>query len=312
MTTPLRLGTRGSDLAIAQSRMVATMLRRKTGVEAELVVIRTTGDVEQTARDERGIWSPNAFVKELEQSLLDGRVDLAVHSYKDMATVPTAGLVVAAVPERAAAHDVLVFANGESLSRAETALRSGRGASELVIGTSSPRRSAQLRLALGCTVAPIRGNVPTRLALLDSPTPEPRVHAVCLAWAGLERLRISPQYTMALDIASFPTAAAQGALAVQVRKGFPQMLEVASIQHDTSRRAADAERSYLRHIGAGCHTPAAAHATIDGVHISLHTEYFSDHGERTTVQTIGRDPEAVGAEAARKLMECLHTRASSG
>ncbi|MEL6498425.1 MAG: hydroxymethylbilane synthase [Planctomycetota bacterium] len=296
MSATLTLGTRGSDLAIAQSRLIAEQLLEQAGVSTQLEVVSTTGDREQHLSPDKATWSMGAFVKELEDALLDHRIDLAVHSYKDMATAVTPGLQVAAVPARGAAHDVLVCSDAASAEDLRAALNAGT-TSRCIIGTSSPRRSAQLRASLGCRVVPLRGNVPTRLRKLKQRAGSGEMHAICLAAAGLDRLCIRPEFTVTLPIESFPTAASQGALAVQTRAGESWVPEVAALDHAPTRRATDAERSFLSTIEAGCHTPAAAHAVCNGDIISLQAELFDAELKRASALCSGQNPLDVGREA---------------
>ncbi|MEO1717415.1 MAG: hydroxymethylbilane synthase [Planctomycetota bacterium] len=305
MSTPLVLGTRGSDLALAQSRSIAERLRREAGIATRLEIIKTTGDREQALPADAPAWSMGAFVKELETALLEERIDLAVHSYKDMATAPTPGLAVAAVPERADPHDVLVCSSSATQNAIERVVHGDEDADSLfVVGTSSPRRAAQLRSSLGCSVATLRGNVPTRLNKLESAAATGQMHAICIAAAGLERLKITPEHAISLPIDRFPTAAAQGALAVQTRRDEPRVSELAALEHEPTRRATDAERSFLRAIEAGCHTPAAAYATCDGNEVTLRAEMFDAALNRSSAECTGRDPVAVGQQAAARVLAC--------
>ncbi|MEM1071963.1 MAG: hydroxymethylbilane synthase [Planctomycetota bacterium] len=305
MTAELRLGTRGSELAMVQARWIAERLRSVAGIRSRLEIISTTGDQEQLQPSETRVWSMGAFVKEIESALLDRRIDLAVHSYKDMAATSTPGLLVAAVPARAAPHDLLVFAGARYRETVQEALAENNQVSDLIVGTSSPRRSAQLSAALGARIVPLRGNVPTRLAKLAHASDTDDIHAVSLAAAGLERLGIAPKHALALDIDRFPTAAAQGALAVQVRDDAPWAQEVFAIEDESTRRATDAERSFLRAINAGCHTPAAAHAVNAGPDIRLHAEMFDDSLRRAHAICRGQDPMAIGLEAGTRVLACL-------
>ena len=226
--------------------------------------------------------------------LLDGEIDLAVHSYKDLPTAITAGLVIAAVPPRDALHDVLVSDDEVDLAALPSSYR---------IGTSSPRRAAQFRyFCSGVTVHPLRGNVPTRLAKLE----EGELDAVVLAPAGLRRLNIEPEHAIDLPVERFVPAPAQGALAVQVREGSDAEKLVAPIDHAESRLAVDAERAFLRAIGAGCHTPAAAYATVSNRKIRLTAQLFSDDGLRMVDGVReGGDSTELGKQLAGELKSRL-------
>ncbi|MEL6795592.1 MAG: hydroxymethylbilane synthase [Planctomycetota bacterium] len=268
-----------------------------------LEIIKTTGDREQTLPADASAWSMGAFVKELEAALLGRRIDLAVHSYTDMATAPTPGLAVAAMPERADPYDVLVCSSSATQNAIKRVIDSDNDAdSTFVVGTSSPRRAAQLRSSLGCSIAPLRGNVPTRLNELESAAATGQMHAICIAAAGLERLKITPEYAISLPIDRFPTAAAEGALAVQTRRDEPWVSELAAIEHEPTRRATDAERSFLHAIEAGCHTPAAVYATCDGMEVTLRVEMFDAAMNRSSAECTGCDPVAVGQQAAARVL----------
>lgn len=305
MTTRARLGTRGSELAVAQSRLVAAMLRERAGIETELVVISTTGDREQAAPEHLARWSTGSFVGELERALLDGTVDLAVHSYKDMPTASTPGLVVAGVPRRGPPHDVLVFASPEGRDGARAALDGGAPAAGLVIGTSSPRRSAQLRRAIGCVIKPVRGNVPTRIARLLDAAPGSGLGAVCLAAAGLERLDLAVAWALELDVHRFPIAPAQGALAVQTRAASGLADVIAVIEDPVTRAAVETERAFVRTIEAGCHTAAGAFAWVEGDEIRLLAEYHADAGDVLRIDEHGTDPDVIGKAAGDRVLGWL-------
>ncbi|MFQ5589700.1 MAG: hydroxymethylbilane synthase [Phycisphaerae bacterium] len=293
--TKLRVGTRGSDLALWQTRWTCDRLReRHPGLEIEEIVIKTHGD---TAKEQlfSADWPVGGFVKAIEQALLDGRVDFAVHSYKDLPTAVTSGLVVAAVPRRAVVHDVLLTRNGFNLSRVPAGFR---------IATSSPRRAAQLRRLGPIVVVPIRGNLPTRVSKLTSEN----LDGIVLAAAGLIRLGIRHPHMTDLPVERFVPSPAQGALAIQARVAGEAGKLVAAIDHAPSRLAVDAERSFLQRINAGCHTPVGALAETDGRSVSLHGQLFTDDGARCAEGTeIGDDPSSVG----RRLAECLMARLSA-
>ena len=288
--TLLRIGTRGSELALVQTRTVCSLIQAlHPKVQFQEVIIKTHGD--KAAHQPFDIhWPAGGFTGAIEQALLRGDIDLAVHSYKDLPTAVTPGLTIAAVPPRELPHDVLVCDGEVDL----TALPAGYR-----IGTSSPRRAAQFRyFCHGVVTFGLRGNVPTRLASLEEGT----LDAVVLAAAGLQRLNIVPPHAIDLPAARFVPAPAQGALAVQVREGSEAQNLVSSINHKQSRLAADAERAFLNAIGAGCHTPAAALATVAQGTIHLTAQLFSDDGVRmVTGNHVGADPIVVGIELADEL-----------
>lgn len=266
--TRIRIGTRGSQLALIQTRIVTNLLKAShPGVEFEEIIIRTHGDSDtQSPFDIH--WPVGGFTSAIEQALLRGEIDLAAHSYKDLPTATTPGLVIAAVPPREAAHDVLVSREPVSLNTMPAGFR---------IGTSSPRRAAQMRWFCGLvSVLPLRGNVPTRLAKVSNG----ELDAAVLAAAGLTRLGVTPQHAIDLPADCFVPAPAQGALAVQTRDEPEWRSLAAPIEHLETRLTVEAEREFLRAIGAGCHTPAAARASVTGHEIELTAQLFTDDGSK--------------------------------
>jgi hydroxymethylbilane synthase len=257
---PLRLGTRGSALALAQSGHVAAALTSRTGREVELVRITTTGDASSAAIAQLG--GTGVFVTALRDALLAGEVDLAVHSYKDLPTAPAPELVIAAVPPREDPRDVLVARDGMTLGELPTGAR---------VGTGSPRRTAQLNaLGLGLEVVPVRGNVDTRIGFVS----KGELDAVVLARAGLARLGRLDEVTEAIDPLQVLPAPAQGALAVECRSDAATTVELLSVlEHEDTRTAVAAERALLAALEAGCTAPVGALADIaegdDGLEISL-------------------------------------------
>jgi len=241
----LRLGTRRSALALAQSRPIASALR----VDVELVEVMTAGDRTAAAISELG--GTGVFVSALRDQLLSGEIDLAVHSYKDLPTAPMQGVVIAAVPAREDPRDVLVARDGRAL---------GELPSGATVGTGAPRRVAQLRaLGLGLDVVPIRGNVDTRLRKVT----EGELDAVVLARAGLARLGRLDEVTEVLDPIQMLPAPAQGALAVECRVDDVELIALIGQLDDPDARAAvDAERALLAALEAGCTAPVAALAEV--------------------------------------------------
>jgi hydroxymethylbilane synthase len=270
--TRLRVGTRGSELALWQANWVCDRLREKhSSLEITRVIIKTQGDALRDKRFDQD-WPVGAFTSAIENALLEEHIDFAVHSHKDLQTSPTAGLVIAAVPPG------------------------------FKIGTGSPRRSAQLRRLGDVKVVPIRGNVPTRVAQLK----RENLDGVVLAAAGLLRLGIDHKPRIDLPTGRFVPAPAQGALAVQAREDSEAAEIIEFLDDAPSRQAVEAERSFLSGINAGCHTPAAALATVDGPIISLHAQLFSDDAEQM-VETMeaGKDAKAIGLSAAKRLLREL-------
>jgi hydroxymethylbilane synthase len=242
----LRLGTRGSALALAQSGQIAELLRGH-GHDVELVRITTQGDTSAASVTQMG--GTGVFVTALRDALLAGEVDLAVHSYKDLPTAPAAGLVIAAVPTRQDPRDALVARDGLTLGELPAGSR---------IGTGSPRRTAQL-LALGMdlVVEPIRGNVDTRIAMVA----DGRLDAVVVAQAGLARLGRLADITESLDPLQVLPAPAQGALAVECAAG-PLVELLAVLDDPLSRACVEAERELLATLEAGCSAPVGALAEV--------------------------------------------------
>jgi hydroxymethylbilane synthase len=248
-TTTLRLGTRGSELARTQSQAVADALTAATGTPVELVHIVTEGDRSSAAIAQLG--GTGVFVAAIRRALLEGSVDLAVHSYKDLPTAPEPGLIIAAVPVREDPRDALVARDGLTLGELPPGSR---------IGTGAPRRVAQLRaLGLGLDIVPIRGNVDTRLGRVSSG----ELDAVVLARAGLARLGRLGEITETLDPLQVLPAPAQGALAVECRTSDARTRELLGRLEDAPVRACVvAERSTLAALEAGCSAPVAAYAEV--------------------------------------------------
>ena len=293
---PLRLGTRGSALALRQSSMMAAEIERR-GTPVELVTIRTSGDVATGSLAALG--GKGLFVKEIEEALLRHRVDLAVHSLKDMpATLPD-GLVLAATPPRADPRDVLISAAGLPLERLPAGTR---------VGTSSLRRRAQLaavRPDLG--VVDMRGNVDTRLRKLAAGD----VDAILLAAAGLGRLGLAPAGLVPLALTQFVPAIGQGILALQVRADDPAVHAiVAALDDPAARAAAAAERAFLGAVGGDCHTPLAAHATVRGEQLAMRALVASVDGREIIGDTFEGSVDAA-ADVGRRLGEALLTRGAA-
>jgi hydroxymethylbilane synthase len=295
----IRIGTRGSALALAQSEYVAGRLRAR-GHEAELVTISTTGD-RVTDREFTDVGSFGVFVRELETALLDGAVDVAVHSYKDVPSRMPAGLAIVAVPERVDAADVLLVRR-ELIAEPRGGLPLAVGAR---VGTSATRRRALLLDARPDLVpALLRGNVPTRVrALLDG-----KYDAIVLAAAGLERLARADGearltlgreiVTVRLDPAVFVPAPSQGAIAVQVAENNTAIRDaVARIDDRKSRRAVIAERAALYLADGGCTLPFGAWCdTAVNERLSLHLALGQANGKVLRALVTGTDPEILARE----------------
>jgi len=257
-TTPLRIGTRGSDLALWQARRVAALVEERLGRPAELVVITTKGDRIQNVSFHK-MEGKGFFTKELQQALLDGRVDLVVHSLKDLPTEEPEGLEVAAVPERTTAADLLVATGGTLRPTPADPLGLPEGAR---LGTSSLRRAAQaLALRPDLRVEALRGNVPTRVRKLR----EGRYDAILLAAAGVGRLDLDMD---GLDVRELPAevmlpAPGQGALAIETRRNDTVTAGIAALHDAKAARLVHAERLLLGLMGGGCHLPLGCLATAE-------------------------------------------------
>jgi hydroxymethylbilane synthase len=288
---PLRLGTRGSALALAQSGHVADAVRARLGRPVELVRVQTEGDVNRAAIAQIG--GTGVFVTALRDALLAGTVDLAVHSYKDLPTAPADGLVIAAVPPREDPRDVLVARDGRTLGELAAGAR---------IGTGSPRRTAQLLgLGLGLDVVPIRGNVDTRIGKVRSG----ELDAVVLARAGLARLGRLDEATEVIDPLTVLPAPAQGALAVECRADDAELpTQLAALEHDDTRTAVVAERSLLAALEAGCTAPVGALAQVaegdDGLELYLRGLVAAVDGT-DAVRLSATGPTSEAAEVGRRL-----------
>jgi hydroxymethylbilane synthase len=300
-TTPLRLGTRGSVLALTQSRTVADALSAATGRAVELVEISTAGDRSSAPVQRLGI---GVFVSALRDALLAKEIDFAVHSYKDLPTTPADGLCIAAVPRRADPRDALVTRGGVAL----TGLPAGA-----VVGTGAVRRIAQLNaLGLQLDVVPIRGNVDSRLRRVA----EGELDAVVLARAGIERLGRVDEITETLDPMLMLPAPAQGALAVECRAGAVtgdgDLVELlAALDHLPTRVAVEAERSMLAMLEAGCSAPVAALADLaesddGGEELYLRGAVISaDGSDAVRLSRTGVLPAGAAVEAAREIGRAL-------
>ena len=252
----LRIGTRGSALALVQAESVAAPLRR-LGAAVELVPVRTSGDrLAQAALGDFG--GKGLFVREIEEALLDGRVDVAVHSLKDMPAALPAALLLAAFPPREDPADVVVAAAPGGLDTLPAGAR---------VGTSSLRRRLLLTARRpDLQVLPIRGNVDTRLRKLE----EGQYDAVVFARAGLARLGLAPPHTTPLPVEEFLPAVGQGILGVEARAADDRILELlATLDDAMARREALAERAFLLGLGADCHTAVAGLARHEDGRLTL-------------------------------------------
>ncbi len=291
----LRVGTRGSALALAQSATVAALIAEKSGSTSELVRVKTEGDVNTGPL--AAIGGTGIFVTAVRAALADGRVDVVVHSFKDLPTASAPGLTLAAVPLRENPADALCARDGHTLATLPSGAR---------VGTGSPRRMAQLLLHRpDLQVVPIRGNVDTRLRLVTDGT----VDAVVLAVAGLTRLGRSPAITQTFTPDVMLPAPAQGALAVECRAADVDTAwygtAVRSLDSSDSRAAAAAERAMLATLEAGCIAPVGAWArVIDDVLTVTGAVIAVDGSTQVTGELGGAagDASDIGRELALELL----------
>ena len=292
----IRVGTRGSALAMAQTRQIADRIAKAAKAEIELVPITTHGDTSRASLAEIG--GTGVFAAALREALLAGECDLVVHSLKDLPTADHPGLRLGAVPKRVDARDVLCARDALTLATLPEGAR---------VGTGSPRRIAQLGAARPDVVAvDIRGNVDTRLGKVESG----ELDAVILAAAGLGRLGRLDAATDHLELADWPTAPGQGALAIEVRRergdrDLERALE--AIDHGTTRATVLAERIVLAGLEAGCSAPVGATAFIDDELLFLTASVYSPDGSRRLTSSHAATPESRSAadlaDAARDVAE---------
>lgn len=284
----LRVGSRESRLAVIQAGFVMQEIRRcDPGVELELVTMKTTGDKLPGPLDRIG--GKGLFIKELDEALLDGRVDLCVHSYKDMPAIVNPDLPVVAVSKREDARDALILPTGRELLDREKP-----------VGCSSGRRRVQLgEIFPGLRCEPVRGNVQTRLDKLDNGG----FGALVLAVAGLKRMGLEGRVHKAFGPDEMLPAACQGILAVQMRKGEDTSL-LRSFHDPAAWDCSIAERAFVRALGANCSDPVAAYAVIDGDSIELNGMIAGNTGvtRRASITGAREDAARLGEELARKLM----------
>jgi hydroxymethylbilane synthase len=290
----LRLGTRASALATAQSQQVADAVSTRCGRQVDLVPVTSAGDRNRGALTEIG--GQGVFVTALRSALVDGRVDLAVHSLKDLPTAPSPGITLAAVPVREDPRDVVVARDRLTLAELPP------GA---VVGTGAPRRAAQLSaLGFGLRIKPVRGNVDSRLRLVSAGT----VDAVVLARAGLARLDRLGEVSEVLDPIQLLPAPGQGALAVECRASDQALAELLqeALDDPVTRSAVTAERALLAALGAGCSAPVGALAEValgdEGDELWLRAVAVAPDGSRMVRMSTTGNPQRA-AELGRQLAE---------
>jgi len=298
------IGSRGSQLALWQANWVKDRLT-EAGHEVAIEIIRTSGDKLQSyapteplpaslAQIVAEAGTKGLFIKEIEEALLSSQVDLAVHSLKDLPTALPAGLILAAVPPREDARDVLISAGAISLEQLPS------GAS---VGTSSPRRQAQIRwLRPNLKLVPVRGNLTTRLRKLQAGD----YAALVLAAAGIHRLGLRDHITAYFSFDQICPAVGQGALAIEIRQGDRELAQtVAALDDSPTHFAVRAERAMLQRLGGGCQVPIAAHASFQDAQLHLQGVVAATDGSRL-IQAAATgpqgDPENLGAAVAEDLL----------
>ena len=295
MTQSIRLGTRGSPLALAQARLVRAALAAAHGWSEdaiEIVTIRTSGDrIQDRPLSEAG--GKGLFTKEIEEALLAGAIDLAVHSAKDMPTVLPEGLMLAACLPREDVRDAFISRKAASLRELP------QGA---VVGTASLRRQAQVkRLRPDVSTVVLRGNVETRLRKLDAG----EVDATLLALAGLKRLGLADKATALLDVDEFLPAVGQGAVTIEARVDDARTRELlAKIDHADTSVALDCERAFLAVLDGSCRTPIAGHAVLNGDALRFRGMILRPDGSEafeTARSGSRKDAVALGADAGAEL-----------
>jgi hydroxymethylbilane synthase len=280
VSSPIRLGTRASALATTQAVWVAERITGALGREVELVEVTTAGDLDRGPLAQLG--GTGVFVSALRDALLEGRVDVAVHSLKDLPTDPPPRIALAAVPLREDPRDVLVARDGLTLGELPVGSR---------LGTGSPRRAAQLRaLGLGLEIVDIRGNVDTRIRKVR----DGEYDAVVLARAGLARLGRLDDATEVLDPLQMLPAPGQGALAVEARSDDGLASELAALDDARSRVAVTAERAVLAALEGGCAAPVGVLAEVvegeDGEELWVRAVALSPDGELAVRMSATGDP----------------------
>jgi hydroxymethylbilane synthase len=296
----LRLGTRGSQLALFQATTTAALLKTHSGIDCEIVVIKTSGDrlAEAVLSD---IGGKRLFVKEIEDSLLAGEIDIAVHSSKDLPAVLPAGLTIGAVLPREDPRDAVVLPGGGAAATvSEAATMLGHAPR---IGTSSVRRIAQLTLLFpGARFQPIRGNLDTRLRKLDSGDYD----ALVLAAAGLRRLDHAHRISVAIPADTCVPAPGQGIIAIEIRDDDARTrAQVATIDDARTGATLVAERAVVTRLGGGCQMPIGAYAQVEGDTVHVAAIVIALDGARAVrARASGsiNEPEVIGEKVADALL----------
>lgn len=298
MKDRLVIGSRGSQLALKQTHLIQErLLVLYPQVNFHVEIIKTSGDVKSEPLSVIG--GKGVFTKELEDALIDGRIDIAVHSLKDLPTLVPDQLSISAICEREDARDALVLRNGVAPNCSLNDLPSGA-----IVGTSSQRRLAQLKyLRHDVVVNDLRGNVDTRVRKLD----EGQYDALILAAAGLRRLKLGSRINTLIPISEMLPAVGQGALAIETRAGDYDVIELVRTQdHQPTHVACMAERSFLRALGGGCQLPIAGYAVASDGQLSLEGLVADREGREIVKGKItgpNSDAENLGSQLAAQLLE---------
>lgn len=296
----LVIGSRGSKLALTQSQIVKDQLQLLyPSLQISVEVIKTSGDIKSEPLSVIG--GKGVFTKELEDALIENRIDVAVHSLKDLPTIVPEGLDIAAICKREDPRDALVLPINRASSRSLVGISALRR--QATVGTSSPRRLAQLKyLRPDLVIHDVRGNVDTRLRKLD----EGQYDALLLACAGLRRLKLENRISAALTTQEMLPAVGQGALAIEVRKEDQLTIDIISrLDHKFTRVACVAERALLRVLGGGCQLPIAAHAVVREKRIRLDGLVADTEGKqvvRDRISGLLDQAEDLGSRLAEQLL----------
>jgi hydroxymethylbilane synthase len=299
MKTKLVIGSRGSKLALWQSEWVKSQLEiRHANLEIKIEIIKTSGDI-NTQQPLTIIGGKGVFTKELEEALLDGRVDLAVHSLKDLPTILPDGLALSAITEREDPRDALILRNDLQIKQPSLSTLPQNA----IVGTSSQRRMAQLKeIRSDVVIKNLRGNVDTRIRKLD----EGEYDAIILASAGLRRLGLTKRISTTLALDEMLPAVGQGALGLETRANDSEIIElIQSLNHERTNIACTAERAFLRALGGGCQLPIAGHAIVIDERLlltgMLASESF-DKIARNKIDGSKDEPEFLGQTLAEMLL----------
>ncbi|MEG2700506.1 MAG: hydroxymethylbilane synthase [Hungatella sp.] len=292
----IRVGTRGSKLALWQSEyVIAEMKKQHPEYTYEIVIIKTKGDrIQNVSLDKIG--DKGLFVKEIETQLLEGLIDLAVHSMKDMPSSIPPGLTFSKSLKREDARDVLILKECQNLAKLPPGAR---------IGTGSKRRAIQLKkLRPDLTIVDIRGNLDTRLQKMRTEDYD----GIVLAAAGLKRLGLESVITSYFSVEEMIPASAQGTLAIEVREDRSELLEFLNqIGDETTEQCVSCERAFLKAIDGSCHIPVGAHCIRQSDGYILYAIYGDEERSESCVE-VGADPVALGILAAEKLKEAMGHR----